>query len=200
MPVVPFYFDLTTRRFTNPIGGSLTTPFTGKQGDVITYQLAVLQGTAVPIDLGCIAMRLGVKDPKALTSAYLSECFGEKSGSAQYARWQFDLDLSQLNGNLPASNTNFVPLALELEIQLHGQRIASPLQQFVLEKTMGIEIILLCPGSGMFRITGQPVTFLWMNAEIGHFAINGQDITTNWLSVESGHFAYTGQDVSFRLT
>src|SRR5262245_18627351 len=114
MPVVPFYFDLTTRKFTNAIGNSLTTPMSGKQGDIITYQLAVLQGTPVPVDLGCVAFRLGVKDPKNLPGGYFSECFGTKSGSAQYARWQFDLDLSSVNGNLPVSNTNTYPLAIEL--------------------------------------------------------------------------------------
>jgi hypothetical protein len=200
MPVVPFYFDLMTRRFTNSIGGGLTSAFTGKQGDIITYELSVLDGTAVPIDLGCVAFRLGVKDPKNLAAAYLSECFGEKSGSAQFARWQFALDLSQLNGNLPVSTTNLVPLAIELEIQLHGQRIASPLQQFVLEKTMGVELFILCPTEGSFIITGHDVTFLWINAETGYFTLTGQDIITNWLAVESGHFAYTGQEVSFRLT
>lgn len=199
MPV-PFYFDLQTRKFTNRAGGGLTAAFTGKQGDIITYELAVLNGSPVPIDLGCVGFRLGVKDPKTISSAFLSECFGEKSGSAQYARWQFDLDLSQLNGNLPVSTTNFVPLVIELEIQLHGQRIASPLQQFVLEKTMGVSLFILCPQSGMFRIIGHDVIFLWLTAEPGEFAISGSDMSTNWLVTESGHFAYTGQDASFRLT
>lgn len=199
MPV-PFYFDLQSRRFTNPIGGALAGAFSGKQGDIITYELAVLNGTPVPIDLGCVAFRLGIKDPKALTNDYLSECFGQKSGSAQYARWQFDLDLTGLNGNLPATQGNQFQLAIELEIQLHGQRIASPLQQFILEKTMGLALFLMCPQSGHFRIRGQDVTFLWMTAESGMFEITGQDITTNWLACESGHFAYTGNEVSFRLT
>lgn len=198
MPV-PFYFDLRTRKFTNALGGGLTTAFTGKQGDIITYELAVLNGTPVPIDLGCVGFRLGIKDPKTIGAAFLSECFGEKSGSAQYARWQFDLDLSQL-GTLPVSNTNVIPLAIELEIQLHDQRIASPLQQFVLEKTMGTSLFILCPQSGMFRITGGDVVFLWLTAGTGQFTITSQDITTNWVVAESGHFAYTGQDVSFRLT
>lgn len=199
MPV-PFYFDLKSRKFTNPLGGGLTTPFTGKQGDIITYELAVLNGTPVPIDLGCVGFRLGVKDPKTLGAVYLSECFGQKSGSAQYARWQFDLDLTQLNGNLPVSTTNLFPLAIELEIQLHNQRIASPLQQFILEKTMGTSLFILCPQSGMFRITGSDVMFLWMTAETGEFVINGQDMNVSWLITEPGEFAYTGQDVSFRLT
>jgi hypothetical protein len=199
MPV-PFYFDLQSRRFTNPVGGALAGAFTGKQGDIITYELAILNGTAVPIDLGCVAFRLGIKDPKALANDFLSECFGQKSGSAQYARWQFDLDLSGLNGNLPPTTGNQVPLALELEIQMHGQRIASPLQQFLLERTMGLALFLMCPQSGSFRIIGQDVTFLWMTASSGMFHITGQDITTNWLACESGHFAYTGNEVSFRLT
>jgi hypothetical protein len=201
MPV-PFYFDLQTRKFTNSTGAGLTTAFTGKQGDVITYQLAVLNGTAVPLDLGCVGFRLGVKDPKNLSAGYLSECFGEKSGSAQFARWQFDLDLSQINGVFPPTSTsNIITLALELEIQLHGQRIASPLQQFVLEKTMGVQIILLCTGSGnMFRITGENVTFLWLTAGSGPFTLTGMPVFINWLSAVHGYFAMTGQQATFRLT